>query len=185
MVAIARCEAQGGVPRSPPQPTGPRGGLELCPAGLAHWTAVQPPNPHQCGTGLGWWHPTTKAPPGARYSRSAICDRRERLPAVEGPSAVGRSVANVRELPSVVGWVVGPWAIGQRLPCAAKWMCDMTPTHPRQVRAVATPPWALLSRWGGLGRVGWAHRAPCGLNSRMLCGLISEPPVGVVQVRVW
>ena len=36
-VDIGRCEAQGGAPRPSPQPTGPRGPLGPCPAGLAPW----------------------------------------------------------------------------------------------------------------------------------------------------
>ena len=42
---IGRCEAQGGAPRPPPQPTGPMGPLGSRPAHLAPWRAVQAPTP--------------------------------------------------------------------------------------------------------------------------------------------
>ena len=42
-VDIGRCEAQGGVPRPPPQPTGPRGPLGPCPARLVPHRRPQHP----------------------------------------------------------------------------------------------------------------------------------------------
>ena len=42
-VDIGRCEAQGGAPRPPPQPTGPRGPLGPCPARLVPHRRPQHP----------------------------------------------------------------------------------------------------------------------------------------------
>ena len=52
-VGIGQCEAQGGAPRPPPQPTGPRGPLGPCPAHLAPWRAVQAPTTRPIGCWLG------------------------------------------------------------------------------------------------------------------------------------
>ena len=50
------------------------------------------------------------------------------------------------------------------------------PTQPRWWWLVSTPPGVLGGHWGGLGRVGLAHRAPRGLNPWAFCHLSSGAP---------
>ena len=51
------------------------------------------------------------------------------------------------------------------------------PTQPRWWWSVSTPPGVLGGHWGGLGRVGLAHRAPRGLNPWAFCHLSSGAPL--------
>ena len=55
------------------------------------------------------------------------------------------------------------------------------PTQPRWWWLVSTPPGVLGGHWGGLGRVGLAHRAPRGLNPWAFCHLSSGAPIGTLD----